>query len=136
MRSDDVEDGLMRRLLKSLVCAAALSSLALGTSAGWAANPSENGAVMTGSSAQQIIVTGRRDAALARRVEAALLAAPYLYAEHVNVQSKNGVITLRGMVADYQDLQTTLRISGSVHGVKRVVDELEMYGDLGDFYSG
>lgn len=119
----------MRGLGKSFLCAAAvLSSAILATSAGWAANATGAGA-LGNRNVEQVIVTGERDAALVGRVEMALKADRYLYAEHVNVLSKNGVVTLEGMVADPWDLRTALRLAASVPGVRSVVDNLELYGD-------
>ncbi len=123
----------MRALRKSVLCAAVLSSAILGTSAGWAANPSGAGAA---APIEQVIVTGERDAALVGHVETALNGDRYLYAEHVNVLSKNGVVTLEGMVADSWDLMTAIRVTRSVPGVRQVVDNLEMYGDTGNITGG
>ena len=61
------------------------------------------------------------------RVEAALDQAPYLDAEHVTVTSRDGIVTLQGMVGSASDLQDALRIASRVNGVKDVVDELEIW---------
>ncbi len=106
---------------KSLLTAAVLSSAILGMSSGWSAeNP------------EQVIVTGATEEAVAGRVATALSEDPYLYAEHVNVHSKGGVVTLDGMVADVSDLRTALRITGSVSYGRQIANNLELYGDAGN----
>jgi osmotically-inducible protein OsmY len=67
------------------------------------------------------------DQPIDRRVMAALQAAPYLYAEHITVTSKDGVITLHGMVGSPWDLREAIRISSRVDGVHAVVDDLEIW---------
>jgi osmotically-inducible protein OsmY len=62
-----------------------------------------------------------------QRVTAALESARYLYAEHIRVTSKDGVVTLHGMVGDAWDLQQAIRISSQVPGVTGVVDDLEIW---------
>jgi osmotically-inducible protein OsmY len=61
-----------------------------------------------------------------KRVEAAVDQAPYLYA-HVTATTRDGIVTLRGMVGGASDLQDVLRITSRVNGVKNVVDELEIW---------
>jgi osmotically-inducible protein OsmY len=67
------------------------------------------------------------DQPIDRRVTAALQAAPYLYAEHITVTSKDGVITLHGMVGSPWDLREAIQISSRVPGVHAVVDDLEIW---------
>lgn len=66
------------------------------------------------------------DRALARRVEAALVADPYVDADHVTVNADHGVVRLTGLVGDAWALRGVLRISSAVPGVQRVDDELEI----------
>ncbi len=66
------------------------------------------------------------DEALGRQVEAALQAAPYLDADHVTVEVRRGVARLTGLVADDEDLRTTLRVCSAVPGVRTVDDRLEI----------
>jgi len=70
---------------------------------------------------------GSADQEVNKRVEAALDQAPYLDAEHVTVTSRDGIVTLQGMVGSASDLQDALRIASRVNGVKDVVDELEIW---------
>jgi osmotically-inducible protein OsmY len=62
-----------------------------------------------------------------KRVEAALDQAPYLYAQHVTATTRDGIVTLQGMVGSASDLQDALKITSRVSGVKDVVDELEIW---------
>jgi len=70
------------------------------------------------------------DRALTARVEAALLADPYTYAEHVKIDTANGIVRVSGQVRDGSDLRGVLRICAAVPGVTRVDDELEII-DIG-----
>jgi len=66
------------------------------------------------------------DHTITKRVEAALLHDPYLDADHIDVETVRGVVRLSGLVATDSDLRAALRISWSVPGVQRVVDDLEV----------
>jgi osmotically-inducible protein OsmY len=67
------------------------------------------------------------DQPIDRRVATALQAAPYLYAEHITVTSKDGVVTLHGTVGSPWDLREAIKISSRVPGVHAVVDDLEIW---------
>jgi len=67
------------------------------------------------------------DQAIVRRIEAALIAEPYLDADHVTVEVRRGVVLLSGLVGDAEDLRSVLRVCYSVPGVLRVDDQLELY---------
>ena len=83
--------------------------------------------------AKPIVASAKRaslnaaDQVVNKRVEAALYQAPYLDADHITVTSKDGIVTLEGLVGDPSDLQEALRIASRVDGVKDVVDELEIW---------
>jgi osmotically-inducible protein OsmY len=82
---------------------------------------------------QEITVTAKRvfnDAEMAEQVETALHSDRYIFAEHVTITSKNGVVTLRGVATDYWDVIAMKRKVRRMPGVKRVVDDL--YVSLGD----
>jgi hyperosmotically inducible periplasmic protein len=66
------------------------------------------------------------DKATADRVEVALNADKALYARHIIVRADNGVVRLSGFVWDQPDLVEAERIAGSVQGVSRVVNTLEL----------
>jgi osmotically-inducible protein OsmY len=67
------------------------------------------------------------DQDIRKRVRAALDSAPYLYAEHITVTSKNGVVTLNGLVGSEWDLRDAIKVSSRVDGVRRVDDDLEIW---------
>jgi BON domain len=70
---------------------------------------------------------GLSDRDVTKRVEMALDSDPYVYAEHVAVTTADGVVTLHGLVGDEWDLWRAIRDSSRVAGVRRVVDELEIW---------
>lgn len=69
------------------------------------------------------------DSSLAKQVREALHADSNLYAEHIQVDARGGVVWLTGFVDS--DSQSTLASSDSqaVPGVRRVIDQIEI-GDL------
>jgi osmotically-inducible protein OsmY len=67
------------------------------------------------------------DPDVTKRVEMALESDSYVYAEHIAVTTADGVVTLHGLVGDEWDLRRAIRVSSRVAGVKRVVDELEIW---------
>jgi osmotically-inducible protein OsmY len=66
------------------------------------------------------------DAELAKRVKAALHAAPYFYDEHVTVSVEQGAVVLRGFVFSDSDLQDAIRIASKAAGEIPVVDNLSI----------
>jgi hyperosmotically inducible periplasmic protein len=66
------------------------------------------------------------DKAIADRVESALAADNELYSRHIIVRADSGVIRLSGFVWDPPDVVEAERIAGSVQGVSRVVNALEL----------
>jgi osmotically-inducible protein OsmY len=60
------------------------------------------------------------------KVEQALNADTTLYARHIIVRADKGVVRLTGFVWDQPDLLEAQRIAGSVPGVIRVVNALEL----------
>jgi hypothetical protein len=66
------------------------------------------------------------DKAVADRVELALAADTDLYARHIVVRADDGVVRLSGFVWDPPDIVAAERIAGSVQGVARVVNALEL----------
>ncbi len=71
------------------------------------------------------------DAAITHRVEAALLSAPNIYAQHIDVDTERGVVWLSGWVYSTDELQGAVRTSARVAGVQRVVNELELMVPFG-----
>ena len=70
---------------------------------------------------------------LAKRVQAALHADPYLYDKHVTVSAEQGAVELHGFVLSSFDLLDALRIARKAAGDNRVVDDLsiELDGQAG-----
>jgi len=66
------------------------------------------------------------DKATADRVEVALAADEDLYSRHIIVRADDGVVRLSGFVWDPPDILAAERIAGSVQGVSRVVNALEL----------
>lgn len=73
------------------------------------------------SSAEQ-----KPDKAISERVINALSADNVLFARHISVWADGDVVHLTGYVWDDSDLNHAKRIAGSVRGVTRVVDEMEL----------
>jgi osmotically-inducible protein OsmY len=76
-----------------------------------------------------IVVTGKRistDELVRNQVAAAITSDPVVFAEHITVTTKNGVVTLHGIALDYWDVQMIKRISRRVAGVRRVVDDIDV----------
>jgi hyperosmotically inducible protein len=66
------------------------------------------------------------DRATAERVQSALSADKLLYARHIFVRAENGTVTLTGFVWDPPDLDLAASIAGTVEGVVRVDNKLEL----------
>jgi osmotically-inducible protein OsmY len=66
------------------------------------------------------------DAALAARVEAALIADETIYARHIDVVVDRGVVHLGGFVFSDEDFRMARRDAASVSGVKHVDMEMEL----------
>jgi len=66
------------------------------------------------------------DKAISDRVINALSADSVLFARHISVWADGGVVHLTGYVWDDSDLNHAKRIAGSVPGVTRVVDEIDL----------
>jgi hypothetical protein len=81
---------------------------------------------------KEIVVTGAKqaesaaDAELNNQVKTAMKSDRYFYDYHVAVETKNGVVYLRGLVFDDWDVRAAIRISKRIPGVKRVVNQLEI----------
>ena len=80
---------------------------------------------------KEIVVTGIKqrspeDEKLNDEIKTAMKSDAYFYDYHVAVDTKNGVVTLRGLVFDDWDVRAAIRISKRIPGVKRVVNQLEI----------
>ena len=100
----------------------------LGAAAFWVSGalPGAPPADSAGDVQREIVVTARRsDEAIAARVTTALEQDPYIFAEHLTVTAQNGVVTVRGVVTDLNDLLAILRLARRVAGKARVVNEID-----------
>lgn len=66
------------------------------------------------------------DRQIAENVQAALDADKELYAKHIFVRADNGVVRLSGYVWTQPDLLEAEQIAGTVQGVSKVVNDLEL----------
>jgi osmotically-inducible protein OsmY len=66
------------------------------------------------------------DAELAARVAQTLASDAQLYARHIDVDARAGVVRLSGWVYAGEDLYEARRVARSVAGVVAVADELEL----------
>jgi osmotically-inducible protein OsmY len=66
------------------------------------------------------------DQATMQRVQQALDADRLLYSRHILVRADGGVVRLSGFVFDQPDLLEAERVAGSVQGVTRVDNTLEL----------
>jgi osmotically-inducible protein OsmY len=76
-----------------------------------------------------VIVEAQRRAAdeqVTQRVQTALSNDPWIYSDHVSVTTRNGVVTVEGIVQDTGELFRILRLARKIPGAIRVVDRLEM----------
>lgn len=69
-----------------------------------------------------VIGAKRQDAdeQVTRQVQKALSEDPWIYAEHVTVTTKNGVVTLEGVVGDVGELLRIVRLCRKIPGTRRV----------------
>jgi osmotically-inducible protein OsmY len=80
------------------------------------------------ASIPEIIITAAReaDAALTAKVVQVLMDDPYVLADHISVETDNGVVRLRGFAQDASDLRRALRLARRAAGGRRVVNEVEL----------
>ncbi len=66
------------------------------------------------------------DRETADRVQFALNADKLLFSRHITINADDGVVLLGGYVWTQPELEEALRIAGSVPGVAKVVDRMEV----------
>jgi osmotically-inducible protein OsmY len=66
------------------------------------------------------------DQSLVDRVQVALQADPDIYADHIDISSRRGVVWLTGWVTSAQESAAAERDTQAVPGVKRVVNEMDL----------
>jgi osmotically-inducible protein OsmY len=80
------------------------------------------------TSTEEIVVSAARraDEQVTEQVQRTLTNDPWIYAEHITVTTRNGVVRLEGIVGDTGELYRILRQCRKIPGARRVVSELEM----------
>ena len=97
-----------------------------------AARPSAPAPAAGGSrseaSPQEIIITASREAdeAITAKVVQVLQLDPYVFADHVTITTRNGVVRVEGIVGDTGERFRILRLARRIPGTRRVIDELEL----------
>jgi osmotically-inducible protein OsmY len=83
---------------------------------------------MAQTALQEVVVTASRqqDEALTAKVVQALQDDPYVFADHISIQTENGIVRVTGVVTDVSDLHRTLFLARRIAGRRRVVNELEL----------
>jgi hyperosmotically inducible protein len=66
------------------------------------------------------------DATIATRVKTALLNAPEIHAQQIQVQAEQGVVTLSGAVPDPAEVERALAVARSVGGVREARSALKV----------
>ena len=84
------------------------------------------GAIACSTTSHRTAAERQADEEIAAGVQAALLADPYLYARHIDVEVVSGVVHLGGYVWEDGDFQKAQRDAASVLGVKAVRNEMEL----------
>ena len=77
----------------------------------------------------EVVVQGTREAAdeqITRQVESALTNDPWIYAEHVTLTTRNGIVRVEGITSDAWEMRRILRECRKTPGVKRCLNQLEM----------
>lgn len=112
--------------------APSLAALIAGLGCVWGMQTGAQPTAVSGKFLEPITVTARKEAVpktdeeVTRQVEAALRADPYVFDSHVRITTKDGVVTLSGMVLDVWDVFTLKRIVRKMAGVKKVIDQLDL----------
>ena len=77
----------------------------------------------------EVVVQGAREAAdeqITRQVESALTNDPWIYAEHVTLTTRNGIVRVEGITSDVWEMRRILRECRRTPGVRRCLNQLEM----------
>jgi osmotically-inducible protein OsmY len=79
---------------------------------------------------EEVVVQAKRQAAddeqITQQVQKALTDDRWIYAEHVKVTTKDGVVTVDGIVGDTGELFRILRLCRKIPGVRRVHSAIEI----------
>jgi osmotically-inducible protein OsmY len=77
---------------------------------------------------QEVVVSASReqDEALTAKVVQALQDDPYIFADHVSIETENGIVRVRGIVTDVTDMRRALFLARRIAGRRHVYNELEL----------
>jgi len=76
-----------------------------------------------------VIIEAKRQAAdeqVTRHVEQTLTNDPWIYAEHITITTRDGVVRLEGIVGDTGEMFRIVRLCRKIPGARRVVNALEI----------
>ena len=126
MREDPAQS-VERRSLCGLParCALVVATL-LGVAA---ACPAEEPPAKTDTHLQEVVIQAKGQAAdeqVTRHVEKTLADDPWIFADHVTVTTRNGVVRLEGIVGDTGEMFRIMRLCRKIPGARRVVNALEI----------
>ena len=95
------------------------------TTAAWPQTPSTPSSHE--ASPPEVIVSATRlaDEALTAKVVQVLNDDPYVYADHINVVTENGVVRLQGFATDAHELRRALFLARRAVGTRRVLNDVE-----------
>jgi osmotically-inducible protein OsmY len=79
-----------------------------------------------GTSRQEVVVTAQADAAVTAKVVQVLENDRFVDSSHITVETRNGVVILRGIVMDLGDLNRMLRLARRVAGKRRIVNRIDL----------
>jgi osmotically-inducible protein OsmY len=93
-----------------------------------AASPAQEAAGKAETRLQEVVVQGKRleDEQVTQRVQKALTNDPWIYSEHVTVTTRDGIVTVEGIVQDTGEWFRILDLARRTPGARRVVTRLEM----------
>lgn len=77
---------------------------------------------------QEVVISATRqaDEALTAKVTQTLQDDPYVFADHLSVETENGIVRVRGVVIDPADMRRVLLLARRVAGRRRVINEIEL----------
>ena len=112
-------------------CAALVASLAVPVASvlGSGACLAQDAAKKANAPLAEVLVQGTRasDAHITEQVQSVLSNDPWIYAEHITVSTEKGIVRVEGIVGDSWEMRRVLREARKTPGVRRVVNELEMF---------
>ena len=95
--------------------------------------PAQHAAERADSRLPEVMIEAKRQAAdehVTRQVEQTLTNDPWIYAEHITITTRNGVVRLEGIVGDTGEMFRIVRLCRKIPGARRVVNALEtMHND-------